>query len=57
VGNTARNLGILTRRSNDRKTVEELTATLRTIRPEDPCIFDYALFGIGIEGKKLKIEN
>jgi uncharacterized protein (TIGR02757 family) len=54
VGNTARNLGILTRRSNDRKTVEELTATLRTIRPEDPCIFDYALFGIGIEGKKIE---
>ncbi len=48
VGNTARNLGILTRRSNDRNSVEQLTATLRTLRPEDPVFYDYALFGIGI---------
>ncbi|MDE6867383.1 MAG: TIGR02757 family protein [Muribaculaceae bacterium] len=48
VGNTARNLGILTRKQNDRKSVEELTATLRTIRPDDPVFYDYALFGIGI---------
>jgi len=48
VGNTARNLGILERKGNDRKSVEELTATLRTIRPDDPVFFDYALFGIGV---------
>lgn len=48
VGNTARDLGILTRRSNDRKAVEELTAFLRTLRPEDPVFYDYALFGIGV---------
>lgn len=51
VGNTARNLGILTRRSNDRKAVNELTAAMREIRPDDPCLFDYALFGIGIGQK------
>lgn len=48
VGNTARNLGILERKSNDRKAVEQLTATLRTLRPEDPVFYDYALFGIGV---------
>lgn len=50
VGNTARDLGLITRRANDRRTVVNLTETLRILRPEDPCFYDYALFGIGIEG-------
>lgn len=50
VGNTARNLGLLTRKQDDRKAVEDLTFRLREYRPEDPCYYDYALFGIGIEG-------
>lgn len=53
VGNTARDLGLLERRSNDRKAVEQLTAAVRTLRPEDPALYDYALFGIGVEGKKV----
>ena len=48
VGNTARNLGLLTRRSNDRKSVVSLTDTLRLLRPDDPVYYDYALFGIGV---------
>lgn len=52
VGNTARNLGLLTRKSNDRKAVNQLTETLRQFRPDDPVIYDYALFGIGIESKQ-----
>lgn len=48
VGNTARNLGLVTRRANDRRTTVELTEQLRTIRPDDPVVYDYALFGIGI---------
>lgn len=48
VGNVSRELGILERRQNDRKSVEELTQTLRELRPEDPAIYDFALFGIGI---------
>lgn len=48
VGNVSRELGLLTRKANDRKSVEELTATLKEIRPEDPAIYDFALFGIGI---------
>ncbi|MDE6099461.1 MAG: TIGR02757 family protein [Paramuribaculum sp.] len=49
VGNTARGLGLISRRSNDKRTVLELTDVLRSIRPSDPVFFDYALFGIGIE--------
>ena len=48
VGNTARNLGLLDRKANDRRSVEELTATLRSLRPDDPVYYDYALFGIGV---------
>lgn len=48
VGNTARNLGLIDRRANDRRTVEQLTAVLRQLNPADPVLFDYALFGIGI---------
>lgn len=57
VGNTARDLGLITRKANDRRTTVDLTETLRRFRPEDPCLYDYALFGIGIEGKKINIER
>jgi uncharacterized protein (TIGR02757 family) len=45
VGNTARALGILHRKSNDRKAVEELTAILRGYCLSDPVRYDFALFG------------
>lgn len=48
VGNTARQLGLIDRKANDRRTTEELTALLRTRRPDDPVWFDFALFGIGV---------
>lgn len=51
VGNTARELGLLKRKTNDRKAVEELTALLREFSPEDPIKYDFALFGIGINRK------
>lgn len=53
VGNTARELGLLTRRSNDRRAVIELTERLRRYRADDPVWYDYALFGIGVDGIKL----
>lgn len=56
VGNTARNLGILSRKANDRKAVEELTSALRILRPEDPVYYDYALFGIGVTAAKKNLE-
>ena len=52
VGNTAREIGLLTRKNNDWKAVDELTRKLREFNPEDPVIYDFALFGIGIERKK-----
>lgn len=46
--NTSRALGLLCRRQNDRKAVEELTGRLRELRPDDPTIYDFALFGFGV---------
>jgi uncharacterized protein (TIGR02757 family) len=50
-GNTARKLGLLQRRQNDWKAVEELTANLRAFDREDPVRYDYALFGLGVYEK------
>jgi uncharacterized protein (TIGR02757 family) len=50
-GNTARKLGLLTRKINDWKAVEELTAVLREFDPSDPVKYDFALFGIGVNEK------
>lgn len=47
-GNVARKLGLLERKQDDWKAVEELTAKLRIFDPNDPVKFDFALFGIGI---------
>ncbi len=48
VGDTARALGLTDRRANDRRTVTGLTAVLRKYNPADPVVYDYALFGIGM---------
>jgi len=53
-GNSARTLGLLNRRANDRRATEELTAALRSFRPDDPVIYDFALFGAGEAGEALK---
>ena len=47
-GNVARELGLLKRKQNDWKAVEELTGKLRDFDPEDPVKYDYALFGLGV---------
>ncbi len=49
-GNVSRALGLLNRKQNDWKTVEEITAVLREFDPEDPIKYDYALFGLGVSG-------
>ena len=51
VGNISRQLGLLSRKANDRKSCIDLTLTLREFDPYDPVKFDYALFGIGIHHK------
>jgi uncharacterized protein (TIGR02757 family) len=50
-GNTARRLGLLTRKINDWKAVEELTDILREFDPADPVKYDFALFGLGVNEK------
>jgi uncharacterized protein (TIGR02757 family) len=50
-GNTARRLGLLKRKINDWKAVEELTEVLREFDPADPVKYDFALFGLGVNEK------
>ncbi len=50
-GNQSRKLGLLQRKQNDWKAVEELTASLRRFDPLDPVKYDFALFGSGIQEK------
>jgi len=50
-GNSARKLGLLLRKQNDWKAVEELSGQLRIFDPSDPVKYDYALFGLGVYEK------
>lgn len=47
-GNTARTLGLLKRKNNDWKAVEELTEVLKGFDLDDPVKYDFALFGLGV---------
>ena len=47
-GNIARKLGLLKRKQNDWRAVEELTENLRQFDREDPVKYDFALFGLGV---------
>ena len=49
-GHMGRALGLLARKQNDWKAVEEITASLRTLDASDPVKYDFALFGAGIDG-------
>ena len=48
--NVGRKLGLLTRKQNDWKAVEELTNSLRLYDINDPVKYDFALFGMGVNG-------
>lgn len=47
-GNVARKLGVLQRKQNDWKAVSELDSSLRSLDPNDPVKYDFALFGLGV---------
>lgn len=47
-GNTARKLGLLKRKQNDAKALQELDKSLRSLDPLDPVKYDFALFGLGV---------
>ncbi len=53
VARQARRYGLLSRRTDDWKSVVELTETLRVLDADDPARYDYALFGIGALGYTL----
>lgn len=48
-GNNARSLGLLKRKQNDRRAVEELDSSLRSMDSSDPVKYDFALFGMGVD--------
>ena len=47
-GTVARKMGLIHRKQNDWKALEELMAHLINFDPKDPAKYDYALFGLGI---------
>jgi len=47
-GNVARKLELLTRKQNDAKALFELDSNLRSLDPNDPVKYDFALFGLGV---------
>ncbi len=47
-GNVARKLNLIKRKANDWNALEELMENLRGFDPNDPCKYDYALFGLGV---------
>ncbi|HSV75950.1 MAG TPA: TIGR02757 family protein [Bacteroidales bacterium] len=47
-GRVARHLGLLQRKQDDWKAVEELTRNLGKLNPADPVLYDFALFGMGV---------
>ena len=51
VNRVARHLELLKREQTDWKTALELTETLRQFDPADPVRYDFALFGLGVEGE------
>jgi uncharacterized protein (TIGR02757 family) len=50
-GKVSRELGLLKRKQNDWKAVQELTFRLREFDREDPVKYDFALFGLSALGK------
>lgn len=50
-GRIARMLGLLHRKQNDWKALEEVMTNLRLMDENDPCKYDFALFGLGVSGE------
>lgn len=50
VDRTARKLGLITRKQTDWQTALELTQNLKMFDSEDPVKYDFALFGVSVEG-------
>ncbi len=55
VQRVATELGLLTRTQSDWKAAIELTQNLKTLDPNDPVKYDFALFGLGVNKKKERL--
>ena len=51
VARQSRNMGLLTRKSNDYQAVRELTGKLKEFCPDDPVKYDFALFAFGVKSE------
>ena len=47
-GRNARKLGLLNRKYDDWKALDELMDKLKEFDPKDPVKYDFALFGLGV---------
>lgn len=52
VGRISRNMGLLSRKANDFKSVIEITENLKQFDPNDPIKYDFAMFGYGVNQEK-----
>jgi len=55
VARLSRQMGLITRKSNDRKAVIELTDKLKEFCPEDPVKYDFGIFALGVNLSNNKI--
>lgn len=51
VDRVARHFGLIDRKQTDWLTAQQLTGNLRKFDPTDPVKYDFALFGLGVEGE------
>lgn len=51
VQRVARHFKLITRKQSDWLTAMELTRNLLLLDPQDPVKYDFALFGLGVEGE------
>ena len=51
VARQSRNMGLLSRKSNDYQAVRELTDKLKEFCPDDPVKYDFAMFAFGVKSK------
>lgn len=47
-GRQARDLGMISRKTNNWRSTRELTRNCRRLCPDDPCRYDFAFFGAGV---------
>lgn len=52
VGRTSRTIWKDIPSTDNLNTAQIITANLKQLRPEDPCLYDFALFGLGVEGMR-----